>query len=83
MRRSNLDKIVIASFDEVTRDLKPMIQDVNTMFGTDYQSEPTAAIKSTGLGWHAGPNDKRDEIKDALQPASMRRWQQTPTFAAS
>ncbi|TCP39296.1 hypothetical protein [Rhodovulum marinum] len=62
-----LDKIVIAPFDEVTQDLKPMIEDVNATFGTEFQSESTAAAKSTELGWHARPNEKRDEIKDGLR----------------
>jgi hypothetical protein len=62
------DKVVVARFADVTRDLAGVIAEVNMRHGTAFRTGPLPRLeKSTTLGWHALPNEVRVSIKNDLR----------------
>ena len=72
------DAFVIAPFDEVTQDLSGMIQEINAKFGTNFECNPLT--ESPELGWHATPNNLRNEIKRELSAQFTGTLQNSPAF---
>ena len=58
-----LDELVIAPFDEVTKNISKMINDVNDMFGTCFALGYHEQNYEITLGDHALPTQTRNEIK--------------------
>ena len=69
---------MIAPFDKVTQNLSGMIKEINAKFGTNFEYNPPA--ESPGLGWHATPNDLRNEIKRELSAQFTETLQNSPSF---
>ncbi len=56
------DKIVVAPFDVVTRDISPFIRQLNERFATDFIENWQDQAKAGSIGWHAMPNSIRSAI---------------------
>lgn len=61
-----LDRIVIAPFEEVTRDIDETIARVNARFGTAFATDRPANEAREALNWHATPNPLRQRLKRTL-----------------
>lgn len=68
-----LDHLVIAPFEEVTRDLGGTIERVNAAFGTAFATDLPAKEERKTLNWHATPNALRERIKKNLSEGFERR----------
>lgn len=56
------DKIVVAPFDVVTRDISQFIRQLNERFATDFIENTQDQGKAEPSGWHALPNSMRTDI---------------------
>jgi hypothetical protein len=75
--------LVVAPFDEVTRDLQGLIERVNERFATSFAAKPMqAAARESTLGWHALPNELRSTIKREVAAAFDDALDQRPRLRA-
>lgn len=69
--------LVVASFPDVITDMGRVVERVNTHFGTEFvpfeHTEEAVASVHTERGSHAGPTNRRDELKDETRTAFDER----------
>jgi hypothetical protein len=64
----HLGSIIIAPFDSVTKDVGPMIEQINAKFETDFEiAEMDDDASVALLGWHAMPNELRIKVKQDIE----------------